>query len=350
MEKHQHDRSAERPPAACRVYLCTYRRPDTLKRAVDSLLAQTFTDWVCELHNDAPDDSYPRELVEEIGDPRITVVDHPRNLGPTRTFNLVFSEVRESFVTLLEDDNWWEPSFLSRMISEMERHPEVELAWSNMRMWQEKGGAWHDLQRTIWNVDQDAEPLLFSFPHPRQIAGALHSNGAMLVRPRAIARHQIPCCTTFAAVEPVRERSFASPLMLVPAVLANFAITESTAQSRHESDWWHIQVLLTASFLRHVPLTRAAIARLWSEARRASTRNTNSLALTGIVFPHCRHILRFATLVDIFFLGRSLLRHPAEAARLLRLFSGRRELWDYLDCHTAARIAEARAAGFTVFQ
>lgn len=45
--------------AICRVYLCTYRRNNLLSRALNSLLAQTFKDWVCELHNDDPEDSFP---------------------------------------------------------------------------------------------------------------------------------------------------------------------------------------------------------------------------------------------------------------------------------------------------
>lgn len=87
-----------------------------LARAVDSLLRQTFDDWVCELHNDDPDDTSPGELIDRIGDKRITVVNHIENLGPTRTFNVFFKSIREPFFSLLEDDNWWEPEFLQVMI------------------------------------------------------------------------------------------------------------------------------------------------------------------------------------------------------------------------------------------
>ena len=59
---------------------------------MESLLRQELRDWVCELHNDAPDDPYPRALVEEVGDPRLTIVDHEANLGPIRTFNLAIDD------------------------------------------------------------------------------------------------------------------------------------------------------------------------------------------------------------------------------------------------------------------
>ena len=59
--------------ARLRIFLLTYRRPHLLRRALNSLLEQSMTDWVCELHNDAPDDDSPRTLLDELApkDPRI---------------------------------------------------------------------------------------------------------------------------------------------------------------------------------------------------------------------------------------------------------------------------------------
>ena len=45
--------------ADVRVYLFTYRRNHLLPRALRSLVAQTHTNWVCELHNDDPADPFP---------------------------------------------------------------------------------------------------------------------------------------------------------------------------------------------------------------------------------------------------------------------------------------------------
>ena len=53
--------------AICKVYFPTFRRPQLLVRAVNSLLHQNFDDWVCELHNDDPIDSFPGELIDRIG-------------------------------------------------------------------------------------------------------------------------------------------------------------------------------------------------------------------------------------------------------------------------------------------
>ena len=101
--------------ALVRVFVPTYRRNDLLPRALKSLLAQTFTRWVCEVHNDDPTNSFPTQLVKRLGDPRIGLCNHERNLGPAETFNLFFRPTREPFYCVLEDDNWWEPEFLETM-------------------------------------------------------------------------------------------------------------------------------------------------------------------------------------------------------------------------------------------
>ena len=65
--------------ATVRIFLPTHRRPTMLPRALASLCAQTCRDWVCELHNDAPDDLLPGQLLAELDDPRFTLITHPQN-------------------------------------------------------------------------------------------------------------------------------------------------------------------------------------------------------------------------------------------------------------------------------
>jgi glycosyltransferase involved in cell wall biosynthesis len=119
--------------AVVRVFLCTYRRPVLLERAVESLRRQTMTDWMCELHNDDPTDVAPAALVERLGDPRIRLVTHSQNYGATKTLNLPFSSsIEEPFVSLLEDDNWWEPGFLERMLGALNRRPDVTVGYATL--------------------------------------------------------------------------------------------------------------------------------------------------------------------------------------------------------------------------
>ena len=337
--------------ATVRVYLCTYRRDNLLPRALNSLLAQSFRDWICEVHNDDPSNAFPRRLVESVGDPRVIAVDHERNLGTTATFNLVFQETREEFVSLLEDDNWWEPQFLEVMVDTMRAWPHVDVGWSNMHVWQEgEDGSWNDTGTDLWSGDDDSTLVeLHYFPALSRIGEARHSNGAMLVRNRGLRNYVIPASTPQAAMEPFRERTFPHPLLFVQRPLANFALTRSTTRSRDMSTWVHAQLVLVASFLRNVPLDRAAMRTLWARARKAQTRSTNDLLLAALLFKGARHALGSATLGDALRLFASLIRHPSRLARTLRRIQNDRELLPFVDKWTAQRTAEALEYGLRSF-
>jgi len=325
--------------ALCRVYLSTYRRTKLLPRALDSLLAQTFRDWVCELHNDDPSDRFPAELISRVGDPRITVVDHPRNLGPTASFNLFFKRISEPFFTLLEDDNWWEPDFLETMISTLSAYPQVQVSWANMRYWQEQpDGTWSDTGCNIWET-KETEPRLMDWPDRRQIYGALHSNGAMLARSN-FEYFTVPDSTNFGAIEAFRERTFAHPLLFIPRRLANFAVTRTTARPGDAAAWIHTVTVLSGTFISEVDLSRERIAALWAEARK-SARWTHVLFLCAWHFAGCRSILREASWSDWLWTLAFSGRHPRRMWQVLRMLSDRRKEEEFLIYHTRRRQAAA---------
>jgi len=328
--------------ATCKVYLPTFRRPKLLVRAVNSLLQQTFGDWVCELHNDDPHDPAPVELIDLIGDKRITVVNHKENLGATRTFNLFFKSIQEPFFSLLEDDNWWEPGFLETMISAMAVHPQVQIGWANMRFWEEQADqTWRDTGRNVWQVDW-TEPRLMPWPDPRQMNGALHSNGAMLAR-SSFEYFAVPDSIDFAAIEPFRERTFVHPLLFVPQRLANFAVTRTTARPSDAASWMHALAVLTGTFLSEIKMSDEQLQNLWSNARKGS-RSSHVLFACAFHFASCRRLLRYATLSDWLWTCAYTVRHPLRMYDVLRLFKEKKTEEDFLAYHTRRRQVESRNA------
>lgn len=328
--------------AICKVYLPTFRRPQLLVRAVNSLLRQTFEDWVCELHNDDPHDLSPGELINRIGDKRIIVVNHKENLGATRTFNLFFKSIPEPYFALLEDDNWWEPEFLETMISAMSAQPQVQVAWANMRFWEEQAdGTWRDTGRNIWEVD-GTEPRLMYWPDPRQMHGALHSNGAVLARSN-FQYFPVPESINFAAIEPFRERTFVHPLLFVPERLANFAVTRTTARPSDAASWTHAVAVLTGTFLSEIKMSPEQLQSLWLSARKGS-RSTHVLFTCAAHFANCRHMVRYATLSDWLWTCAYAVRHPLWMYEALRLFKEKKTEEEFLAYHMQRRQAEGRKA------
>lgn len=336
-----------------RVFLPTCRRPQLLRRALASLLAQTFADWVCELHNDAPGDDAPRTVLAELapGDARFTYRAHEKNWGAVAMFSHVFAGGPEPYASLLEDDNWWEPDFLSQTLRVLDARPDAALAWANMKLWQEqRGGAWHDTGRTIWTTSAATPPVVeFRWPEMLQAFDALHSNGAMIFRPGKFRTVGVPPATPFAIIEQLRERAAAGPLLLLTTPLAHFASTLATARDPDPVRWFQAKLLVAASFFRAVPADAATLTRMWAARRAQRPRDTDIFFCLALALRDRRLIGPACTGDWVHFLLRAT-RHPGRLARGLRFRHDQPEVWAWLVAQTTADDAQAVRASMTAKQ
>ena len=326
-----------------RVILLTYRRPHLLARALRGLLAQTFRDWVCELHNDDPADGRPKEVLDSVapGDARFTYVRHGETWGATRCFNYCFNAGPEPFISLLEDDNWWEPGLLATLQSRISSDPRLQLVFSNMRLWQEeRDGGWTNTGRVIW--PHAPEFRQFEWPVVLQAFDAIHSNGPMLFRSAPDGRTSIPPKTPFVGVESVRERTI-DRIGLVGEPLANFALTLSTARDQNRVTWIETRLRLACSFFSTVPLSDDAWRDTWARA----TREQRNLLLLVAVAGVCRgRIVRLAGPLDILLFLRSFFGSIRANVRGLRFRTTNRAIWDWILAHSAQRTGAARSRGW----
>lgn len=308
-----------------------------LRRALRSLLDQTYGNWICELHNDDPTDEDPWKVLQEIApdDPRITYRRHERNWGAVAVFNHVFAGGPEPYASLLEDDNWWEPGFLQAAMSVMDEHPDASLAWANMRIWNESAdGAWLDTRRTIWACGPKVSKIQeFVWPELYQAFDSIHSTGAMIFRPASFARTAMPQSAPLAIVEHLRERAARGPMLLITAPLANFAVTRATARSEDRAQWLQSKLLVGASFLWNVETSQADLRQLWDSARAARPRDTGLLFFLAFALRSPR-LLRPATPTDWIRFAAGCLRHPITAWRGLRFRTAHAETWAWLMAHS----------------
>lgn len=327
--------------AVVRVFLPTFRRRHLLPRAIASLRAQTFTSWVCEVHNDDPADGFPGELLSTLGDSRLRLVQHERNLGPIATFNLFYRQTVEPFASILEDDNTWEPEFLSTLVATLKAHPATTLVWCNQQVEAEQpDGSCRATGRWVNPVESgDARPKIINWGHPRQMMGALHANGAMLLRSCAGQSFETPVIP-FGAVEAFRERMLPSPLIYLSQPLASFTVTQQTARAGDRKDWGAMQVTLAATFLRHAQLNTAEAAALWKHYAEQTPSMTNQVIAAGLICREARPMLRQATLHQWLRFALSCLRHPSAWWNTLRVRRRHPDWWDILNAETAARFAE----------
>ncbi|HEX2949546.1 MAG TPA: glycosyltransferase family 2 protein [Armatimonadota bacterium] len=101
-----------------------------LRDAIESLLAQSFTDW----HGIISDNSNSpkvRTLVESYGDKRLEYVGHPQNLGAGGNFNYIFDAATSEYCTILHDDDRYYPDYLQRMLEGMREHSQARWGFCN---------------------------------------------------------------------------------------------------------------------------------------------------------------------------------------------------------------------------
>lgn len=331
--------------AAVRVYLLTHRRPHLLRRALASLRAQTMTDWTCELHNDAPDDESPGEILAQLapGDNRFEYHHHKRNLGAVATFNIAFAGGPEPMASVLEDDNWWDPTLLQTLTNAIESQPTAALAWANMRLWEERvDGTWRDTGNTIWNIAPDAPPVVtFATPELFQSVDALHSNGAMVFRPARFRSRSVPRTAPLALIEPLRERAAMGELLFITQSLSNFACTRQSARDSDATRWLQAKLLLAASFFTTMTPSPVELCQLWVARRAMTPPDTDMFFQLALALRRPRFVAPATSKEWLFFFLRSL-RHPVSSIRALQFAREHPETWYWLLEQTKALNRGAR--------
>lgn len=99
----------------CEIRVPTYRRPELLRRALKSLLAQTHRHWRCVVFDDSPDGE-GAAVVQELDDDRIMYKPNPRRMGAEGNIDQAFrkaSYLGGGYFYVLEDDNYLLPEFLA---------------------------------------------------------------------------------------------------------------------------------------------------------------------------------------------------------------------------------------------
>jgi len=102
----------------------TYRRPTLLRRALKSVMRQTYRDFrVCIYDNDSGDDTEAVVSDAAAGDPRVAYFRHPRNIGGAANFLFGMRRIDTPFFSFLSDDDVLLPHFFEAALHGFERCP-----------------------------------------------------------------------------------------------------------------------------------------------------------------------------------------------------------------------------------
>jgi glycosyltransferase involved in cell wall biosynthesis len=109
-----------------------YNGGERLRRALDSLLAQTATNFELILSDNASTDGITQQITEDYArrDPRIRLTRQAENLGAVGNFLWVLNQARGEYFLWAAHDDAWSPDYLERLSNLLDQNPKSVLATS----------------------------------------------------------------------------------------------------------------------------------------------------------------------------------------------------------------------------
>ncbi|MBP7829435.1 MAG: glycosyltransferase [Kiritimatiellae bacterium] len=127
------------------IITSTYNRATMVRRAIESVRAQTFGDWEHIIVGDCtPDDT--ESVVRSFNDPRLRFYNLPEKSPPGSHGAIAKNHgiqrmARGEYIAYLDDDDRYLPRFLDVMMGSLRAHPEAMLAYCRSMYRDKKTGA-----------------------------------------------------------------------------------------------------------------------------------------------------------------------------------------------------------------
>jgi glycosyltransferase involved in cell wall biosynthesis len=125
-------------PSPVTVVIPTYNRSWGLKRALQSVVGQTYPHVEVIVMDDCSTDN-TEALARSFADPRVHYVRQPCNVGIGRNWGDGLRRATTPYVCFLMDDDFYAPTFLENRVRLLERHPRAIVAFSGYRQAREDG-------------------------------------------------------------------------------------------------------------------------------------------------------------------------------------------------------------------
>lgn len=123
------------------IIMGIYNCEDTLPEAIDSILAQTYTDWELIMCDDASRDS-TLEIAQSYSDKypsKIRVLHNEKNLMLAASLNRCIELVRGEYIARMDGDDISECTRLEKQVDFLDTHSEYQIVGTWMQAFDENG-------------------------------------------------------------------------------------------------------------------------------------------------------------------------------------------------------------------
>lgn len=130
------------------IIMPTWNRANIIGKAIDSVRAQTFSDWELIISDDGSTDDTPQVVREwqkkdalPVGrQPRIVYVRGGVNQGPSKNYNQGFRLAKGEYIAIHDDDDAWaDPKKLEKQVAFLDKNPEYVACGGGMVVVDEAG-------------------------------------------------------------------------------------------------------------------------------------------------------------------------------------------------------------------
>lgn len=114
--------------ASVGIIMRTRNRPVLLRRALESVINQSYEDWRMVVVNDGGDQAAVDRLVERYTSQakgRISVIHNPVSMGMEAASNRGIGTIQTRYLAIHDDDDSWAPEFLTVAVAELRRIKET---------------------------------------------------------------------------------------------------------------------------------------------------------------------------------------------------------------------------------
>ncbi len=104
----------------------TFRRPELLKRAIQSILNQTYKNFKVIIYDDASEDETEDVVIDfKKKDPRVKYFRNPKNIGSIENYSYAMKHIATPLFSFLSDDDFLLPNFFTDAVEALKQNPEA---------------------------------------------------------------------------------------------------------------------------------------------------------------------------------------------------------------------------------
>lgn len=165
------------------VFIPAFNAERHIAEAIESMLAQSFTDFELLIIDDGSTDGTREVIAEYSKDPRLRFVVHDDNRGQSIVRNEGLDLARGEYIAFIDADDRCSRERLDIQVAYLDAHPDIAGVGSWMPRFDENG---HELPA----VDDERDPLDWRDITCHFLVGCPIAQGSMMIRGRALSDYR----------------------------------------------------------------------------------------------------------------------------------------------------------------